>query len=174
MNINKVYYLILIFAFSIQTIYTQNKYEFTKTDSEWKSQLDELSYLVLRKAYTERPYSGKYDNFYEKGIYHCAGCDEPLYKSSRKYNSYCGWPSFDKEINNKLEYDVEYKLGYPRTEIKCKKCGGHLGHVFKDGPKETTGIRHCVNSVALFFKKAGKKKIIFTGGKNLISLVIKF
>ena len=76
-----------------------------------------------------------------------------MYKR-QKYNSYCGWPSFDKEINNKLEYDVDYKLGYPRTEIKCKKCGGHLGHVFKDGPKETTGIRHCVNSVALVFKKA--------------------
>ena len=95
-----------------------------------------------------------YDNFYEKGTYHCAGCDEALYKSDHKYNSYCGWPSFDREISDKLVYDVDYKLGYPRTEIKCKKCGGHLGHVFNDGPKETTGIRHCVNSVALVFKKS--------------------
>ena len=73
---------------------------------------------------------------------------------SNKYNSFCGWPSFDKEISDKLVYDVDYKLGYPRTEIKCKKCGGHLGHVFNDGPKETTGIRHCVNSAALVFKKS--------------------
>ena len=100
----------------------------------------------------------KYDDFYEKGTYHCAGCDEPLYKSDHKYNSYCGWPSFDREISDKLEYDVDYKLGYPRTEIKCKKCGGHLGHVFNDGPKETTGIRHCVNSVALVFKKHDKER----------------
>ena len=129
-------------------------YEVIKTDNEWREQLDQMSYLVLRKAYTERPYTGKYDNFYEKGTYHCAGCNEPLYKSNNKYNSFCGWPSFDKEINDKLVYDVDYKLGYPRTEIKCKKCGGHLGHVFNDGPKETTGIRHCVNSAALIFKKS--------------------
>ena len=114
---------------------SQQKYEVEKSDQEWKNQLTEMSYLVLRKAYTERPYTGKYD------------------KSDRKYNSNCGWPSFDMEIKGKLIYDVDYKLGYPRTEIKCKKCGGHLGHVFKDGPKETTGIRHCVNSVALVFKK---------------------
>jgi len=81
MNINKVYYLLLIFVFAFQTTFSQNKYEVTKTDKEWKSQLNELSYLVLRKAYTERPYTGKYDDFYEKGTYHCAGCDEPLYKS---------------------------------------------------------------------------------------------
>lgn len=132
---------------------SQQKYEVEKSDQEWKNQLTEMSYLVLRKAYTERPYTGKYDNFYETGTYHCAGCDEELYKSERKYNSNCGWPSFDMEIKDKLIYDVDYKLGYPRTEIKCKKCGGHLGHVFNDGPKETTGIRHCVNSVALVFKK---------------------
>ena len=100
------------------------KYEVIKTDNEWREQLDQMSYLVLRKAYTERPYTGKYDNFYEKGTYHCAGCDEPLYNSSNKYNSFCGWPSFDREISDKLVYDVDYKLGYPRTEIKCKKCGG--------------------------------------------------
>ena len=112
------------------------------------------------------PIYGRYDNFYEKGTYHCAGCDEPLYKSDHKYNSYCGWPSFDREIKDKLEYDVDYKLGYPRTEIKCKKCGGHLGHVFNDGPKETTGIRHCVNSVALVFKKSWKTKAISIGQLN--------
>ena len=80
--------------------------------------------------------------------------------------AFCGWPSFDREINDKIEYDVDYKLGYPRTEIKCKKCGGHLGHVFNDGPKKTTGKRHCVNSVALVFKKAWQKKTSSIGLKN--------
>ena len=143
--------IFFLFGFSL---FSQQQYEVVKSDAEWKKQLDEMSYLVLRKAYTERPYTGKYDNFYEEGTYHCAGCDEALYKSDRKYNSYCGWPSIDMENEGKLIYDVDYKLGYPRTEIKCKKCGGHLGHVFNDGPKETTGIRHCVNSVALVFKKS--------------------
>ena len=144
----------LLFFMSCKSQQKEINYEVIKTDNEWREQLDQMSYLVLRKAYTERPYTGKYDNFYEKGTYHCAGCDEPLYNSSNKYNSFCGWPSFDKEISDKLVYDVDYKLGYPRTEIKCKKCGGHLGHVFNDGPKETTGIRHCVNSAALVFKKS--------------------
>ena len=154
MKFHKAYFLLFILLVGFQNSFSQAQYEVVKSDAEWKSQLDELSYLVLRKAYTERPYTGKYDNFYEKGTYHCAGCDEALYKSDHKYNSFCGWPSFDREINDKLTYDVDYKLGYPRTEIKCKKCGGHLGHVFNDGPKETTGIRHCVNSVALVFKKS--------------------
>ena len=120
------FFLFLIFLMSCKSQQYEIKYEVIKTDNEWREQLDQMSYLVLRKAYTERPYTGKYDNFYEKGTYHCAGCDEPLYKSSNKYNSFCGWPSFDKEISDKLVYDVDYKLGYPRTEIKCKKCGGHL------------------------------------------------
>ena len=123
----RLFFINILILISTQVFYSQAKYEIEKTDLEWRDQLDEMSYLVLRKSYTERPFTGKYDNFYEKGTYHCAGCDEPLYKSSRKYNSYCGWPSFDKEISDKIEYDVDYKLGYPEKEIKCKKCGGHLG-----------------------------------------------
>ena len=118
MNFYKAYFLLSILLLGFQNSFSQAQYEVVKSDAEWKSQLDELSYLVLRKAYTERPYTGKYDNFYEKGTYHCAGCDEALYKSDHKYNSYCGWPSFDREIKDKLIYDVDYKLGYPRTEIK--------------------------------------------------------
>ena len=80
------------------------------------------------------------------------GCDEELYKSENKYNSNCGWPSFDNAIENKIEYGIDYKIGYPRIELKCKNCGSHLGHMFDDGPKDTTGKRHCINSIALNFK----------------------
>ena len=117
MKFYKAYFLLFILLLGFQNSFSQAQYEVVKSDAEWKSQLDDLSYLVLRKAYTERPYTGKYDNFYEKGTYHCAGCNEPLYKSNNKYNSFCGWPSFDKEINDKLVYDVDYKLGYPRTGL---------------------------------------------------------
>ena len=122
-----------------------------KTDKEWKEELPKMSYMVLRKAATEYPFTGKYNNNKVKGVYSCAGCNTLLYKSENKYDSKCGWPSFDRAVEPNIEYDVDYKLGYVRTEIKCNKCGGHLGHVFNDGPKETTGKRHCINSAALNF-----------------------
>ena len=136
----------------------KKNYQYEKTDEEWKSLLPKMSYLVLRKAATEYPFTGKYNNHKDKGIYLCAGCDSPLYKSDNKYESNCGWPSFDRSIKNSIEYDIDYKLGYPRTELKCSKCGGHLGHVFNDGPKDTTGKRHCINSAALKFISNEKKK----------------
>ena len=156
----KLIFFITIFLISCDGVsqqkkYKENKvYEIQKTDQEWKEELPKMSYMVLRKAATEYPFTGEYNNHYAKGTYVCRQCDTPLYNSDDKFKSNCGWPSFDMEIEGKLIYDVDYKLGYPRTEIKCKKCGGHLGHVFNDGPKETTGIRHCVNSVALVFKKS--------------------
>jgi peptide-methionine (R)-S-oxide reductase len=122
-----------------------------KTDQEWKEELPKMSYMVLRKAATEYPFTGKYNNNKVKGVYSCAGCNTLLYKSENKYDSKCGWPSFDRAVESNIEYDVDYKLGYERTELKCNKCGGHLGHVFNDGPKETTGKRHCINSAALNF-----------------------
>ena len=85
-------------------------------------------------------------------------CGNPLYESNNKYESNCGWPSFDRAVENSIDYDVDYKLGYPRTELKCSNCGGHLGHVFNDGPKETTGKRHCINSAALNFISNEKEK----------------
>ena len=126
-------------------------YSVEKTDQEWKKELSKMSYLVLRKAATEYPFTGKYNNHKAEGTYTCAGCNTPLYESENKYESKCGWPSFDRAVESNIEYDVDYKLGYARTELRCNKCGGHLGHVFNDGPKETTGKRHCINSAALNF-----------------------
>ena len=127
------------------------KYEVTKTENEWKSELSEMSYYVLREAGTERAYTGVLNYNKKKGTYVCAGCKAPLYNSKYKYESGSGWPSFDRGIEENLEYDVDYKIGYPRSELKCNKCGGHLGHMFNDGPKNTTGQRHCINSAALIF-----------------------
>ena len=129
-----------------------------KTDKDWKEILSPEAYHILREKGTERAFTGKYDKHFEKGVYVCAGCSMELFDSSSKFNSHCGWPSFDRAIKGSIEYDVDYKLGYARTELKCSKCGGHLGHVFKDGPKETTGKRHCINSAALNFTSHEKKK----------------
>lgn len=126
-------------------------YAVQKSDVEWKAELPEMAYYVLRKAGTERAFSGPLNDNKKAGTYVCAGCQAPLYQSEYKYDSGSGWPSFDRGIDENLEYDVDYKIGYPRTELKCNKCGGHLGHAFNDGPRETTGMRHCINSAALNF-----------------------
>ncbi|TRZ45166.1 peptide-methionine (R)-S-oxide reductase MsrB [Robertkochia solimangrovi] len=123
-----------------------------KTDAEWKSELDPMAYYVLRKKGTEPPGSNKYNKFYKKGVYYCAGCRKPLYHSENKYDSGSGWPAFDRGIDSNLEYSQDRSLGALRTEVHCANCGGHLGHVFEDGPRETTGMRHCINSAALKFE----------------------
>ena len=154
---NKFLFLITLVLISCNGVSQQKKskehksYSVEKTDQEWKEELPKMSYLVLRKAATEYPFTGKYNNHKAEGTYTCAGCNTPLYESENKYDSKCGWPSFDRAVESNIEYDVDYKLGYARTELKCNKCGGHLGHVFNDGPKETTGKRHCINSAALNF-----------------------
>ena len=154
---NNLLFLIAFVFISCSGISQQNKsgekkiYAVEKTDQEWKEELPKMSYMVLRKAATEYPFTGIYNNHKAKGTYTCAGCNTPLYQSENKYDSKCGWPSFDRAVESNIEYDVDYKLGYARTELKCNKCGGHLGHVFNDGPKETTGKRHCINSAALNF-----------------------
>ena len=129
----------------------KSKYLVSKSDAEWKEQLPEMAYYVLRKAGTERAFSGSLNFNKKKGIYVCAGCQAPLYESKFKFDSGTGWPSFDRGNEENLEYDVDYKIGYARSELKCNKCGGHLGHMFNDGPKATTGKRHCINSAALNF-----------------------
>lgn len=131
-------------------------YAVQKSDAEWKAELPEMAYYVLRKAGTERAFSGPLNDNKKAGTYVCAGCQAPLYQSEYKYDSGSGWPSFDRGIDENLEYDVDYKIGYPRTELKCNKCGGHLGHAFNDGPRETTGMRHCINSAALNFIPANE------------------
>ena len=133
-------------------------YSIVKTDSEWQEQLSDLSYYVLRQAGTERPFSNPYNKNYDAGTYVCQGCGTPLYKSDDKFDSGTGWPSFDRGFDANLEYDIDYKLGYARTELKCSTCGGHLGHMFDDGPRQTTGKRHCINSAALQFIPADEKK----------------
>lgn len=122
-----------------------------KTETEWKTELTSEQFRVLRKAGTERPFSSPLDKNYEKGNYHCAACNTPVFKSEHKFDSGTGWPSFDREIKGNVAFSTDSDLGYARTEEHCANCGGHLGHVFNDGPKRTTGERHCINGVALKF-----------------------
>lgn len=129
-------------------------YKVEKTTAEWKEQLSPIAYNVLREAGTERPFTSPLNDIKKAGTFVCAGCKTPLYKTEHKFDSGTGWPSFDRAIKGNVELDVDYKIGYARTELKCNTCGGHLGHSFDDGPKETTGKRHCINGAALEFVAA--------------------
>jgi peptide-methionine (R)-S-oxide reductase len=122
-----------------------------KTEVQWKKELTIEQYDVLRNKGTERPFIGKYVNTFQKGTYVCAACNNVLFHSNAKFHSDCGWPSFDKAIKGAVTYQTDNTLGMTRTEVNCSRCGGHLGHVFDDGPSETTGERFCTNSVAIKF-----------------------
>ncbi|OLS22081.1 MAG: Peptide methionine sulfoxide reductase MsrB [Candidatus Heimdallarchaeota archaeon LC_3] len=123
------------------------------SEEEWKKKLDPEKYHVLRLKGTERAFTGKHYNNKEKGIYVCAGCGEKLFDSETKYDSGSGWPSFYQPLDKeKVEEDKDTSHGMVRTEIMCNNCGGHLGHIFNDGPNPT-GLRYCVNSASLEFKK---------------------
>lgn len=128
------------------------EYPVTKTDEEWKTQLSPEAYRVLRGGGTEFPYSGEYNLHFENGTYSCKACNTPLFKSDYKFRSNCGWPSFDQALDGAIEYLKDTSHGMLRTEIRCANCGGHLGHVFDDGPTETR-TRYCVNSAGLDFRK---------------------
>lgn len=121
------------------------------TDAEWKKVLPEDVYLVMRQAETERAFTGKYWNTDEKGTYYCAACGNQLFRSTAKFSSSCGWPSFFEQENKKsIAFKKDYSYNMERTETLCGRCGGHLGHLFDDGPPPT-GKRYCMNSIALDF-----------------------
>lgn len=120
-----------------------------KTEEEWRKELTEEQYYVLRQKGTERPFTGKYYKNTDKGMYVCAACGAELFSSTEKYNSGCGWPSFWGPANNKnIDMKMDTSHGMTRIEVLCANCGGHLGHVFDDGP-EPTGQRYCINSVSI-------------------------
>ncbi|MDH5442482.1 MAG: peptide-methionine (R)-S-oxide reductase MsrB [Candidatus Nomurabacteria bacterium] len=127
------------------------------SENSWKEKLTNEQYNVLREKGTEKPFSGEYVDHHDDGFYYCAGCGNKLFSSSNKFDSNCGWPSFDDVVSsNAVEQHEDNSLGMKRIEITCAQCGGHLGHVFPDGPKQTTELRYCVNSVALNFKPEQK------------------
>ena len=123
------------------------------SDAEWKRRLTPAQYRVLRQEDTERPFSSPLDKEKRKGTFVCAGCDNELFSSETKFDSRTGWPSFYRPLPGAVGSKTDYKSGYPRREIHCADCGGHLGHVFNDGPKPT-GLRYCMNGLAMTFRPA--------------------
>lgn len=130
------------------------KFEIEKTTEEWKKQLSPAQYHVLREAGTERPFSSPLNNEKRKGTFACGGCDLPLFSSDTKFESGTGWPSFYQALPNAILEKSDRTMMMVRTETLCRRCGGHLGHVFDDGPKPT-GLRYCMNGLALSFKPTG-------------------
>lgn len=131
---------------------TNKKYTIEKSEEEWMAELGPERYQILRGKGTERPFTGQYNLHFEKGAYACGACKTPLFESDSKFESGCGWPSFDESIQGAVEYIRDNSHGMIRTEILCSTCGSHLGHVFNDGPTET-GQRYCVNSLSVDFSK---------------------
>jgi len=126
-------------------------YEVTKSDAEWKKQLSPAAYDVLRQEGTEAPFTSPLNNEHRKGVFTCAGCALDLYSSDTKFDSGTGWPSFWKPLDKAVETKTDNSLGMRRTAVSCRRCGGHLGHMFDDGPRPT-GLRYCMNGVAMTFK----------------------
>lgn len=133
---------------------TMEDAEIKKTDEQWKQVLSTEEYRVLREAGTEYPYTGKYTDFDEQGNYYCKACGNLLFSSDTKYHSGCGWPAFyDIATGDAVITKQDTSHGMNRIEVLCKKCHSHLGHVFPDGPQDKTGLRYCINSVSIDFKK---------------------
>jgi peptide-methionine (R)-S-oxide reductase len=152
--------VVLLIILSVQSCSSQDKKVtsnkqdpnyISKTDAEWKQILSPMAYIVLRESGTERAFSSPLNNNYKKGIYVCAACKTPLFESEYKFDSGTGWPSFDREITGNVAFSKDGSPSFYGIEEHCATCGGHLGHVFNDGPQNTTGKRHCINGVALDF-----------------------
>ena len=128
-----------------------SKYAVDKSEKDWKKQLSPEEYRVLRQKGTEYPHTGEYNLHFKNGDYHCRACNAKLFESDTKFESGCGWPSFDQAVDGAIEYIRDTSHGMIRTEILCAQCGSHLGHVFNDGPTQT-GQRYCVNSLSIDFE----------------------
>lgn len=140
-------------AFASHSTAAPAKFQVTKTPAEWKRQLGAQRYAVLRQESTERPYSSPLNKEKRRGVYTCAGCDLPLFASSTKFDSGTGWPSFYAALPRAIGTRTDRSLGMRRVEEHCRRCGGHLGHIFDDGPPPT-GKRHCINGLSLNFRPA--------------------
>ena len=148
----------LLMGLTIQTVAQEKKENMikkvVKTEEQWKAELSPQEYYVLRQKGTDRPSEEGYTSHFEKGTYVCRACNLQLFKSNSKYESHCGWPSFDDAIEGTVDFILDKSHGMIRTEIVCTSCDGHLGHIFDDGPKETTGKRYCVNTSSIKFIKS--------------------
>jgi len=132
-------------------------YAVEKTDDEWRQELSKEEYAVLRKAGTERAFTGPLLEEHRVGVYHCRACNAELFRSDTKFESHCGWPSFyDPKDSDAVELIEDRSMGMTRVEVRCKNCGSHLGHVFEDAPQTPTGERYCMNSISLTFEPTGE------------------
>ncbi len=132
----------------------KNEYPVVKTDEQWRAELGDFSYSVLREKATERPFTSEFEKFWEPGVYVCKGCGFELFTSETKFDAGCGWPSFYQSIDKKNVKEIlDLSHGMTRVEVVCSNCGGHLGHVFNDGYDQPTGLRYCINGASLGFKK---------------------